>query len=309
MTIKRTEEYQRVSQGTDKPIKLYVCTVFPGKTEHEHLPSPGGRCTDDCGEKKTIISEEMDFVKHKLSKIKDLEPHFIWVKAGEFSHRHLKDVPDPEQIKHRNVYLDKVPDGEWLLVLDADELLFGALTNIPIILRILNANPSIDYCLLSELLPNGELKLRPRLIRKREGLIYGGPDKKHDYIEYTNHQGYDECPDYCDICTAEHTYNYIDVNAESRSWILDFLGFFHYKNGWAMELYSDDGEVKFELPPNMVHLERDAVFHSGQDDYHCFVCGELTLPHYDVCINHRDRIKQLREDEKIYNMYKEIARD
>lgn len=292
---------KKISKDTEAkqpPIKLYICTIFPGME-------------DDNG--KTIISEEMNFIRHKLSKIKDLEPHFIWIKAGMFSHRHLKHVPDPDQIKHRNVYLDKVPNGEWLLVLDSDELLFGALTNIPVILRILNVNPHIDYAMISELLPNGELKLRPRLIRKREGLKYGGPLEKHDYIEHCGCYVMGNFP--CEEYGVEHTYyNYIDVKAEKRSWLLDFLGFFHYKNGWAMELYSNDDQIRFEIPSNMVTLERDTgAFHTHNEEGTMIMCqgSETGYCKVSVTTTAHEAFKQYKakEQEDKYNAYKEIVRD
>ena len=137
----------------------------------------------------------------KLRECPWLNVHNIWVKAGIFSHRHPKDKPDPIQIERRQSYLDQVPDGEWLLVLDSDEEVFGGkgLFIIPQVLELANAYEAqghrVDVICISEILPDFTVINRPRLIRKREGLKYGGPDQKHDYIAYCNHDWLHEMND------------------------------------------------------------------------------------------------------------------
>ena len=66
------------------------------------------------------------------------------------------------------------------------------------------------------------------------GLSYGGVSQKHDWIDLDGK-------------------NYIDVKDESSSYILDFIGFNHFKNGVAMELYNPDRVI--DMPDNLVKVE------------------------------------------------------
>lgn len=180
------------------------------------------------------------------------------VKAGYFSHRHKKKVPDREQCIIRQKYLDEVPDGEWLLVLDNDEMLFGALDRIPDLIMMAEAN-NIEWIGINELLPDGQFYVRPRLMKKKEGMKYGtvpnekGVMHKHDMIGYEGR-------------------NYIDMKNKDNSWLCDFIGFFHYKNGFALELYPEDTTIN--MPENMIKLEDLQCTHPNIDEIAgCRDCG------------------------------------
>lgn len=184
---------------------LYVCTVYP-----------------------FYPTEEMMFSLNVLDRVEGLNVIPIWVRAGQFSHRHPRSKPDPVQIQWRQQYLDAVPDGEWLLILDSDELIYGAIGRIPAWLDTLegeyvtNLMDEADECLVAvvtEIKPNFELLKRPRLIRKREGMQYGKHTQKHDEIDYLGKNILGK--EYKDYATLDH------------------LSFLHYKNGRHMTLYSD----------------------------------------------------------------------
>lgn len=175
----------------------------------------------------------------------------IIIEAGKFSHRHQKDKADKYQCQMRQKYLDAVPDGEWLFVLDSDEIIFGALDNISRVLDLMDAN-DIDFAMIPAEQSDGHLSLHPRLIKKREGLIYGGiPNEKgvmwkHDHIRYDPIIRYDDTE-------PRRSINYIDVHDEDRSYTLNFLKYFHYKNGNLIHVYPRDNIVK--VPKNFIELE------------------------------------------------------
>lgn len=185
------------------------------------------------------LSPQNQATIHLLNNAKDIDLKIHAIKAGEFSHRHKRDVADKRQCELRQEYIDLTPVGEWILVLDTDEMLFGSLDRLADLLRLANEN-DVDWIGISELLPDWQLKIRPRLIRKREGLQYGGVPNdlgvmhKHDVIAYEGR-------------------NYIDLKKTDSSWICDFLGFFHYKNGVEMRLYPQDNVV--DMPENMIRID------------------------------------------------------
>lgn len=85
---------------------------------------------------------------------------------------------DLEQCEARNKYLDVIPDGELLLILDDDEVITGSLNILPIIYETMVFN-NMHTAFISEILPDGRLKPRPRIIRKKAGMTYYW---KHDMI-------------------------------------------------------------------------------------------------------------------------------
>ena len=208
-------------------IDLYLCTVYP----REYTP-------------------EMKFNYEKLQSVPNLNLHFLGVEAGYFSHRHPKGVPDPVQIKWRDEYLKNVPVGSWLLVLDSDETIGGAVERIPDILYLMQEN-DVDYGAIAEIRSDLELKIRPRFIyKRRENMSYGGPTQRHDVIWTCHCQTYHNY-DSNDVCL--NGYNFIDVEAKERSWILDFLYFNHFKSGFGMSIFGLND--KHKIPENLATLE------------------------------------------------------
>jgi hypothetical protein len=185
----------------------------------------------------------MDANIRLLREAKGIDCTFNVVKAGEFSHRHKRNVQDKHQCMLRQHYVDMVPDGEWFMVLDSDELIFGALDRIGDVLNWANAQKDIvQWMGISEALPDWTTTIRPRIIKKVKGLVYGG---------IPNHEGIKHKHDV--IAHMPSGKNWIDIANKTNSWIIDFLGFFHYKNGIELELYSKDRVI--EMPPNMIKLE------------------------------------------------------
>lgn len=222
----------------------------------------------------------MQFTLEQLQIATGIEVIPVWVKAGVFSHRHPKDKADPIQIQRRQEYLDRVPNGEWLLVMDSDEILLGGLGMIAQVLEWAN-NPAeyyidqlrVDVICISEILPDLTIVNRPRFIKKVEGLKYGGPDMKHDYIEYHEHlpspQG--RCTDDC----GANITNYINPKIDNPyMWTMEGVFFWHNKNG-ALKIYKDD---------------------EGQE------MKAFNL----VSVRHIDKPKEQKDK---YDMYKEIVRD
>jgi hypothetical protein len=142
-----------------------------------------------------------------------------------------------------------------LLVLDSDEIILGGLEMIAPVLDMANNDVThdpirhehfddcitctpnrVDVICISEILPDMTIINRPRFIKKREGLKYGGPDQKHDYIEYVehNHGGMSELS--CDCVST----NYINPKADNPyMWTMEGVFFWHNKNG-ALKIYRDD---------------------------------------------------------------------
>jgi len=172
----------------------------------------------------------------------------IIVIGGDFSHRHNKQTMDRKQCELRQKYLDAVPINEWLLIMDSDETLFGDFNKLGDILDLLDKNDK-NFGMICEYLPDGKVLGRPRLLKKREGLIYGGiPNKegtmwKHDIIAYLKPN---------DNNKWWKPVNYIDVDDSDNFAFIQLFAFFHNKSGWAMDVF---GAVKEdEKPSNLLEL-------------------------------------------------------
>lgn len=183
----------------------------------------------------------------KLQEVEGLNVIKVWVQAGTFSHRHTRSQPDPIQIEWRQMYVNSVPNNEWFLILDSDELIFGSLAGIPGWIRTLESKMMREdifegdeplVATLTEILPNMVLKQRPRLIKKKAGMEYGFETQKHDELYYcTKHRDMAAdplvgCPTYC-------VYGINLLGPKMKAATLDHLAFLHYKNGSALTLYSD----------------------------------------------------------------------
>jgi hypothetical protein len=87
---------------------------------------------------------------------------------------------DEAQIKYRNRLLDLVPDGEFMLILDSDEIIGGDLTKLEKGLDFMEKGKHLVANII-ECNAIGEQPLRPRLIIKKEGMEY---KNRHDQIWY-----------------------------------------------------------------------------------------------------------------------------
>lgn len=85
---------------------------------------------------------------------------------------------DLEQVVARNTYLDNVSTDEFLIILDDDEVLCGSLNILGDCLQAMLDNDMYTG-FINEILPDGKLKPRPRILRKKEGMMYFF---KHDMI-------------------------------------------------------------------------------------------------------------------------------
>ena len=217
-----------------------------------------------------------------------INPIMVWIKAGLFSHRHPRDKADPEQCKVRQQYLDKVPDGEWLLVLDSDETLLGGLEMIAPVLEMANISEAngdrVDVISISEFLPDLTILNRPRFIKKREGLKYGGPDMKHDYITYCEDRLHGDQPP-CEGCI-----NYINPKATNQyMWTMEGIFFWHNKNGPIKMYHTDGADMKAFNLVSVKHKQGPMVVTTtAQEAFKKF---------------------KTKEQEDKYDMYKEIVRD
>jgi hypothetical protein len=84
---------------------------------------------------------EMEFNSAKLRDF--VKP--MWIKAGKFTKgvKHM-NIEDTDEVRMRNIYLEQVPENDWLLILDSDEIVFGALELLPQIVRQLAEKGSIS---------------------------------------------------------------------------------------------------------------------------------------------------------------------
>lgn len=203
----------------------------------------------------------MKFNSEILLEIPNLIVKNIWIKAGYFPHRLKREEKDTMQCKIRQIYLDKVPKGEWILVVDSDEILGGAIQYIPHLLHIMDHN-GIDVGLtrVREIddATQKYQRYHPQLFKNKEGLRYGGPNEKHDYIEYRDHK-------YCIVSVPKETHvcepvNYIDVE-NPYAWLLEFLYFVHYKRGMINWVLPDEFK-DFEIPENLLFAgDMEAMIH------------------------------------------------
>lgn len=140
-------------------MKLYLCTLYEEK-----------------------ISPETKFNILKLNECDNIEVVPLLIKCGKFQ-KGVKDrnTPDREEVYWRNQYLRRVPHNEFLLILDSDEIIFGYLKEG--LNYILNEMIRDDRIVanIHEIRPDGESRVRPRIIRKKKGMEYKG---KHDEIMY-----------------------------------------------------------------------------------------------------------------------------
>lgn len=242
----------------------------------------------------------------QLQRTTGINPIPLWIKAGIFSHRHAKDKPDPEQILIRQLYLNQVPVGEWLLVLDSDEIILGGLEMIAPVLDLANKaeanNERVDVICISEILPDMTIINRPRFIKKREGLKYGGPNQKHDYIEYC-----EVCYSNPEVKESETHYdcvksNYINPKVDNPyMWTMEGVFFWHNKNG-ALKIYRDeDGTDMKAFNLISVKHKKDLVV-----DYNAV--DRNNVAQRDLKDGEHIGIYPNKLEDK-YNMYKEIVRD
>lgn len=215
-------------------VHLYMCTIYPIK------PS------------KYMIAT-LTF----LQDVKNMHIIPIWVDAGLFPHRLSREMKDQLQCEYRQMYVERVPEGEWMLVVDSDEVLFGSIWSIPDTLIMANnveSHKQPEFMSIWEMRSDVQFKSRPRLIKKKEGITYMTPTMKHDFIKdvcNTSHFG-----DTCESRDCSGARNYIEVQDPiyENSWTLDFLTFAHYKRGMGLSLVSD-GLLQFDkLPMNFKRL-------------------------------------------------------
>lgn len=215
--------------------KLHLCIIFPDINN---------------------FTAEMEYNVKVLNQVKDFEIVAQFIHAGEFSHRHTPDKADKIQCYQRNRYLKAVPDGEWLIILDTDEIIFGALDQLVDVIDIADEN-DLDWIGISEVRPDMHTSIRPRIIKKREGMLYGsvpnsiGVMYKHDVIGYEGR-------------------NYIDVSRKDRCLYYANVAFFHNKNAPKLDVYPDGRVVK--MPENMVKTYEN----NG-------TCDDGECPHDDDC--------------------------
>ncbi len=207
-------------------VHLYLCSIYPDK------PS------------KYMIAT-LTF----LQDVKNMHIIPIWVDAGLFPHRLSREMKDQLQCEYRQMYIERVPEGEWMLVMDSDEVLFGSIWSIPDTLIMANSVESHkqpEFMSIWEMRSDVQFKSRPRLIKKKEGITFITPTMKHDYIGIVE-------PKVNDVGLWR---NYIEVQDPiyENSWTLDFLTFAHYKRGMGLSLVSD-GLLQFDkLPMNFKRL-------------------------------------------------------
>ncbi len=218
-------------------LHLYICTIYPD------IPTP-------------MMTFTLRILQDFVTKLHVLP---IWVRAGKFSHRLLRKEKDTLQCKIRQMYVDRVPDGEWFLVMDSDEVLFGSIWSIYETLTMANtveSHKQPEFMSIWEMRSDVKFKARPRLIKKKEGISYISDVMKHDYIGITDKYASSGIEIEGELVTTDITRNYIEVQDPiwENSWTLDFLVFAHYKEGIGLELISD-GILEFEdLPKNYKRL-------------------------------------------------------
>lgn len=207
----------------------------------------------------------MGFNLDILNEVAGLRVVSKWIRAGVFSHRHPRDVPDPVQCLRRTEYLQEIAaeGGGWALVLDSDELLFGGYDALTVALNLADSEEfsgQVDVIAISEIRPNLDIFLRPRLIKVIPGLKYGGIDKKHDFIAYCDHiepHDYDSEEDFIKYGACRLARNYIDVSPDNpRMWTLDGVAFWHIKNG-LLNIYSPEDLKEQEGGQVYNHIKTD----------------------------------------------------
>lgn len=179
---------------------IWICTIYPDE------PTP-----------------EMKYNKEKLN---DMATP-LWIKVGKFVKGvGDKNVEDTEEIINRNKYLDKVPNDDWLLILDADEIVFGTIELIPQIVRQLTEKGSLS-AYIAEYRADARVLYRPRLVQKKEGMKY---THKHDCILYEGRNVIqDEVRDYIECVGFLHNKSAKYLKREQ----IKEVGLIH-NNGWLL---------------------------------------------------------------------------
>lgn len=107
--------------------------------------------------------------------------------------RHFKEMyPDkivfvegkgyPDEPAKRNVYLEMVPEDDWLWIIDGDELPFGMLNRVKPYLKARAKEPEIVRSIyFRHVFLHRPLFIHMRFIRKKEGMKYSGT---HFTIQY-----------------------------------------------------------------------------------------------------------------------------
>lgn len=212
-------------------LHLYICTLFP---DVDAIPWQ--------------VKTNMDMFK-EVGKLNDtFHPVFIWVEGGYFTHRHTRTEQDEIQCRLRQKYIDTVPDGEWMFVIDADEVVLGSPYSVPVTLYMWNqispTSPQgktrvMNFACCWEMRADIKFKQRPRFIKKKRGISYVSEVMKHDYIK-------------------DGDSNYIEVQRPVNEEFLtmDYLAFAHYKQGEMLSFVSD-GLLEFDQLPENFHRYSD----------------------------------------------------
>lgn len=133
---------------------LNVCTIYP--------------------EKISIYTKLNEILLNTLigDKVKLV---YRYIKAGFFK---KGTGDDSYQIIQRNKYMQDIPIGEFLIVLDSDNQISGAIELIPDLLTMMKST-DIQVAHVTEVRPDLKMFSRPLIMYKNEELYY---HTKHDEI-------------------------------------------------------------------------------------------------------------------------------
>lgn len=220
--IVKTKNLKRLKRKI-KTQRLNVCMIYPGGDYSPH----------------------MLFTLRVMTSIPFLEVKFRIVKAGKFPHRLSRVEKNTIQCERRQKYIDAVPNGEWLLIVDSDEIVGGALNTIPYLIAIAEHN-NVDVMALRAVeidsTTEASRSYYPRLMKKQPNLIYGGPLEQHDVIWNCNSIIHKYSKDVLNYGGNSHYYNgtcdcgynYIEVGNDDMM-LLDLVFFVHYKYSRRMQ--------------------------------------------------------------------------
>lgn len=112
------------------------------------------------GRYRTYPGDEWHSTDGTLDIIKDMGDKVTLVPAQEWE----------SQVEKRNVYMDMVPNGDWIFVIDGDELMFGNNKQLK------NEIAQLDSKIIRFRQENvdGSVRIRAKLFKKEEGLRYRG---------------------------------------------------------------------------------------------------------------------------------------
>lgn len=179
-------------------MKLFLCTLHP----------LGGD------------TPEMRFTRCKLENTFELTPIYV---EGNFTKGVFNpEIKDTEEVNQRNKYLQQVPDGEWMWIIDSDEIPIGCVDALPEILEDLD-NKSIIAGSIVELRGDWKLMFRPRIIKKQPGMRY---IFKHYWI----------CVNGQRIADMDHA-------------LIPALGFLHYNSRADIDIRKIPGKVEVLVNP------------------------------------------------------------